>query len=80
MKDNTNRLIHFLNDLDINNIEKVIIRLVGLLDVFGKIIIDISFVEGQSISEEYISPVDINPLKDWLVSNNLLDKTVLYRF
>lgn len=80
MKDNTNRLIHFLNDLDINNIEKVIIRLVGLLDVFGKIIIDISFVEGQSISKEYISPVDINPLKDWLVSNNLLDKTVLYRF
>lgn len=76
-----NDLRNKLHNIDTNNIKDITIRTVGLLDVFGKMIIDVSYNNGmESESIEIISPVPVDVIKDWLNKNNLLDKTVMYQF
>ena len=55
-------------------------RKVGLLDVFGKIEIDITYNNNSKKELVGISPVDTNEIKRWLEENNLLDKAKLYKF
>jgi len=69
-----------LYSIDLTDIKEVQIRTIGLLDVFGKMIIDVSYNNGAENSIEIISPVPVDIVKDWLNKNNLLDKTVLYKF
>lgn len=69
-----------LYSIDLTDIKEVQIRTIGLLDVFGKMIIDVSYNNGAENSVEIISPVPVDIVKDWLNKNNLLDKTVLYKF
>lgn len=66
--------------LDNENIKKIEMRKVGLLDVFGKIEIDITYNNNSKKELVGISPVDTNEIKRWLEENNLLDKAKLYEF
>ena len=66
--------------LDNENIKEIKMRRVGLLDVFGKIEIDITYNNNSKKELVGISPVDTNEIKRWLEENNLLDKTTLYEF
>lgn len=66
--------------LDNENIKEIEMRKVGLLDVFGKIEIDITYKDNSKKELVGISPVDTNEIKRWLEENNLLDKSRLYEF
>lgn len=55
--------------LDNKNIKEIIIRKVGLLDVFGKIMIDIKFNNNSEKHLVGISPVDTGEVKRWLEKN-----------
>lgn len=66
--------------LDNENIKEIKMRKVGLLDVFGKIEIDITYNNNSKKELVGISPVDTNEIKRWLKENNLLDKAELYEF
>lgn len=66
--------------LDNENIKEIKMRKVGLLDVFGKIEIDIIYNNNAKKELVGISPVDTNEIKRWLEENNLLDKARLYEF
>lgn len=66
--------------LDNKNIKEIVMRKVGLLDVFGKIEIDIIYNDNSKKELVGISPVDTNEIKRWLKENNLLDKAKLYEF
>lgn len=66
--------------LDNKNIKEIKMRKVGLLDVFGKIEIDITYNDNSKKEFVGISPVDTNEIKRWLEENNLLDKAKLYEF
>ena len=66
--------------LDNENIKNVVIRKIGLLDVFGKIEIDITFNNNSKKKLVGISPVDTTSIKSWLEENKLYEKAVLYDF
>ena len=66
--------------LDNENIKEIQMRKIGLLDVFGKIEIDITYNNNSKKELIAISPVDTNQIKEWLEKNNLLDKARLYEF
>lgn len=66
--------------LDNGNIKEIKMRKIGLLDVFGKIEIDITYNNNSKKELVGISPVDTNEIKRWLEENNLLDKAKLYEF
>lgn len=66
--------------IDNKNIKEITIRKVGLLDVFGKILIDIKFNNNSEKHLEGISPVDTNAIKKWLEKDNLYEKAKLYEF
>lgn len=66
--------------IDNENIKEIKMRKVGLLDVFGKIEIDITYNDNSKKELVGISPVDTNEIKRWLEENNLLDKAKLYEF
>lgn len=66
--------------LDNENIKEIKMRKVGLLDVFGKIEIDITYNDNSKQELVGISPVDTNEIKRWLEENSLLDKAKLYEF
>lgn len=66
--------------LDNENIKEIQMRKIGLLDVFGKIEIDITFNNNSKKELVAISPVDTNQIKAWLEENNLLDKAKLCEF
>lgn len=46
-----------LNEVNIANIKSIVIRTVGLIDVFGKMIIDIEYNDDSNQSIEILSPV-----------------------
>lgn len=66
--------------LDNKNIKEITIRKIGLLDVFGKIAIDIKFNNNSEKHLVGISPVDTNEIKRWLEENKLYEKAKLYEF
>lgn len=66
--------------LDNKNIKEIIIRKVGLLDVFGKIMIDIKFNNNSEKHLVGISPVDTDEVKRWLEKNKLYEKAKLYEY
>lgn len=66
--------------LDNENIKAIEIRTIGLLDVFGKIEIDITFNNNSKKHLVGISPVDTNQIKEWLESNKLYEKAKMYKF
>lgn len=66
--------------LDNKNIKQIEMRTVGLLDIFGKIEIDITFNNNSKKYLVGISPVDTDEIKKWLEENNLCEKAKLYKF
>lgn len=66
--------------IDNENIRQIEIRKVGLLDVFGKIEIDITFNNNSIKKLVGISPVNTNQIKNWLETNNLYEKAKMYEF
>lgn len=66
--------------IDNENIRQIKIRKVGLLDVFGKIEIDITFNNNSIKRLVGISPVNTNQIKKWLETNNLYEKAIMYEF
>lgn len=66
--------------IDNENIKEIQIRKVGLLDVFGKIEIDITFNNNSIKKLVGISPVNTNQIQKWLETNNLCERTKMYEF
>ena len=66
--------------LDNENIEKIEIRTIGLLDVFGKIEIDIMYKNKTKKELVGISPIDRQQIVQWLENNKLYDKAIMYQF
>ena len=69
-----------LKNISIKNIKQIQLRKIGLLDVFGKLIIDVSYLDDSKESIEIISPVPTDIITNWLEINNLLNITTLYEF
>lgn len=74
-----------LYSLNIQDITSITIRTVGLLDTFGKMLLDIILQSKDNkstelITIEFISPVPVDAITKWLTTNNLLDITTLYKF
>ena len=69
-----------LAKVNTSEIKSIVIRTIGLIDVFGKLIIDIKYNNAKEQSIEILSPVPVNIITDWLNTNNLLDKSILYKF
>lgn len=66
--------------LDNENIEKIEIRTIGLLDVFGKIEIDIMYKNKTKKELVGISPIDRQKIVQWLEDNKLYDRAIMYEF
>ena len=66
--------------LDNENIKEIEMRTIGLLDLFGKIEIDIKYNDNSMKKLVGISPIDRNDIKKWLKTNNLYEKAKLYKF
>lgn len=66
--------------IDNENIRQIKIRIVGLLDVFGKIEIDIIFNDNSIKRLVGIGPVNTNQIEEWLKTNNLYEKAIMYEF
>ena len=66
--------------LDNKNIKSIEIRTIGLLDMFGKIEIDITFKNNAKKHLVGISPVDTTQIQEWLKKDNLYEKAKMYRF
>ena len=66
--------------IDNENISQIEIRKIGLLDVFGKIEIDIIFNDNTIKRLEGISPVNTEQIQKWLKTNNLYEKAIMYEF
>lgn len=66
--------------IDNENIEKIEIRTIGLLDVFGKIEIDIIYKNKTKKELVGISPIDRQQIVQWLEDNKLYDKATMYQF
>lgn len=66
--------------LDNENIKNIEIRTIGLLDVFGKIEIDIIYNNNSKKYLVGISPVDTEKIKEWLQKDKLYKKAKLYEF
>lgn len=66
--------------IDNENIRQIKIRKVGLLDVFGKIEIDITFNNNSIKRLVGISPVDTKQIQEWLKTDNLYEKAIMYEF
>ena len=77
---NKEELNTILQKIDINEIKLIIISTVGLLDVFGKLILDITFLDGTKKQIQVCSPVPVDVITIWLDTNKLLDITTLYRY
>lgn len=73
-------LQEILDEINISEIKSIVIRTVGLIDVFGKMIIDIEYNNSNKQSIEIPSPVPTDIITKWLDTNTLLDKTVMYKF
>lgn len=66
--------------LDNKNIKEIQMRKIGLLDVFGKIEIDIIYNNNSKKELVGISPFNTKLIENWLTENNLFDKAKLYEF
>ena len=66
--------------LDNKNIKSIEIRTIGLLDVLGKIEIDITFKNNSKKHLVAISPVDTTQIQEWLKKDNLYKKAKMYKF
>ncbi len=73
-------LTNKLNNINVDNIKDIQIRKIGLLDVFGKLVIDVSYLGDSKQRIEVLSPVPVDVITKWLEVNNLLDITTLYEF
>ena len=69
-----------LTKIDTSGIQSIIIRTIGLIDVFGKMIINIKYTNSKEQNIEILSPVPVNIITEWLETNNLLEKSVMYKF
>lgn len=69
-----------LDKVNISDIKSILIRTVGLLDIFGKLIIDITYNDDSKQTIEVLSPVPTQTIAEWLDTNKLLDKTQMYKF
>lgn len=68
-----------LNQLDITKITEIKMTSIGLLDVFGKLCIEIQ-IDNNNVEIEFLSPVPKQEILKWLEENNLLDKATLIQF
>lgn len=68
-----------LKQLDVDKITEIKMTSIGLLDIFGKLNIEIQ-IDTQIEEIEFISPVPIEEISEWLEKNNLLDKATLLKF
>lgn len=66
--------------IDNENIRQIKIRKIGLLDVFGKIEIDIIFNDNSIKRLVGIGQVNTNQIQKWLKTDNLYEKTIMYEF
>lgn len=68
-----------LNQLDSTKITEIKMTSIGLLDIFGKLCIEIQ-IDNNNVEIEFLSPVPKQEILKWLEENNLLDKATLIQF
>ena len=68
-----------LYQLDSTKISEIKMTSIGLLDIFGKLNIEIQ-IDTQMEEIEFISPVPVKEILKWLEENNLLDTAILIKF
>lgn len=68
-----------LYQLDSTKISEIKMTSIGLLDIFGKLNIEIQ-IDTQMEEIEFLSPVPVKEILKWLEENNLLDKATLIKF
>ena len=72
--------LKYFDFTDREYIDEIVMRSIGVLDVFGKMEIDV-YYKDHSIKEYVLfSPIDTNKLKELLEKDNLYKKTKLYQF
>lgn len=69
-----------LSEVVVSEIKSIVIRTVGLIDMFGKMLLDITYLDDTTKTIEIVSPVPTDIISKWLDTNNLLDKTIMYEF
>lgn len=77
---NNQEVKEILTKVNTSDIQSIVIRTIGLIDVFGKMIIDIKYINAKEQNIEILSPVPVNIITEWLETNNLLEKSVMYKF
>ena len=77
---NNEEVLHNLYKLDSTQIQDINITSVGLLDSFGKLIIQINDIQGKTKVFEMLSPVPTELFVRWLKENNLVDKSTYRQF
>lgn len=69
-----------LKQLDTSTIEQVNMTSIGLLDVFGKLVVRIVFKDKTEKEITFISKVPLEEIKQWLIENNLVDNATLITY
>ena len=77
---NNEEVLHNLYKLDSTQIQDINITSVGLLDSFGKLIIQINDIQGKTKVFEMLSPVPTELFVRWLKETNLVDKSTYRQF
>ena len=77
MREINSKTLDLINTDDVDKIE---IRTIGLLDVFGKMEIDIFYKNDTIEKLVAYSPVDTNLISNWLEKDNLYEKAKMYKF
>lgn len=66
-----------INTKDIIDIEMTSI---GILDTFGKLVIQVYMKDNTRTEVTFLSPVSIKEITKWLEENNLLDISTLIKY
>lgn len=66
-----------INTKDIIDIEMTSI---GILDTFGKLVIQVYMKDNTRTEVTFLSPVPIKEITKWLEENNLLDISTLIKY
>lgn len=77
---NNEETLNNLYKLNNTQIQDINITSVGLLDSFGKLIIQINMKDGKTKVFEMLSPVPTELFVKWLKETNLVDKATYRQF
>lgn len=69
-----------LRSIDVTQIIDIEMTSIGILDTFGKLVIQIYKDDNTRTEITFLSPVPIKEISKWLEDNKLLDITTLMKY